>query len=85
MQRVGRTSLRFVLGSPHVFLRIVWLRQRVPLNNFIPLVLLPNNLRPVFIIIIVSGYTYLALIIKVTAKFVLVLVNSTVSIVSNLH
>lgn len=74
------------IGKPtYVFLRIVWLRQRVPLNDFIPPVLLPNNLRPVFIIIIVSGYTYLALIIKVTAKSVLVLVNSTVSIVSNLH
>lgn len=67
-----------------MFLRIVWLRQRVPLNNFIPSVLLSNDLRPVFIIIIVSGYTYLALIIKVTAKSVPVSVNSTVSL-SNLH
>lgn len=54
------------------------------LNNSIPPVLLPNDLRPVFIIIIVSGYTYLALIIKVTAISVLVSVNSTVSL-SNLH
>lgn len=83
---MGRTSLRFLYWEVHICVFTHSLANaESSLNSFIPPVLLPNNLRPVFIIIIVSGYTYLALIIKVTAKFVLVLVNSTVSIVSNLH
>lgn len=77
-------SSLFVLPrkSTYVFLRIVWLRQRDPLNDFTPPILFPNGLRPVFIIIIVSGHTYITLIIKATANFLPVSVNSTVSLLN---
>lgn len=76
----------FCIGkSTYVFLRIVWLRQRDPLNDFTPPVLFPNGLRPVFIIIIVSGHTYIhSFDYKSYSKKFTSVRNSTVSL-SNLH